>query len=223
MAAVTVTIAFGGLAAHAVPIYSLGKITTESDVLNTGDVLRAINLGGNSVTVNGVTFATSSAVTEISGMRRGSGDFNTEFVPNSPLDQILSDSWFQDGSFSSLTLSGLVVGQDYIFQMLISNEVNSTGQSSRITLQDERFNLSGVYDGSAHELRAAFTATATAEVVRFGTGSTAISQRMQFSAFSLQAVPEPETALLVSCGLLGLLWAGNRKRTGASTGEASPQ
>ena len=149
MAAVAFTIAFGGLAAHAVPIYSLGKITTESGVLNTGDVLRAIDLGGNSVTVNGVTFATSSAVTEISGTRRGSGEFNTEFAPNTPLDQIRSDSWFEDGSLSLWTLSGLVVGQDYSFPMLIPNEVNATGQSSRSTLQDERFNRSGVYDGSA--------------------------------------------------------------------------
>ena len=169
------------------PVFTFSKITSEADVLNTGIIVRATNLGKasegtfNPVTVNGILFGTNTA--GMTGWDFGGGDFSTEFPVGSPLDQLLSGTWYATGGTSSLTLSGLTAGKDYTFQMFLANAVNSTGYESRITIQGQAFNLTGKYNGLAHSLQIDFTAGGSSQAITFGTGSTYGPERMQFNGF----------------------------------------
>jgi len=199
------------LPAFATPLFTFSKITSEADVINNGNILRATNLGNSSqgtfnpVTVNGVNFDTST--TGLTGLVPGGGDFNTEpgFV-GTPLGDLLSGTWYQNGSSSSLTLTGLTVGEDYTYQMFISNDHNSTGHNSRVTFQGQQFQLNSAiypYGGGGYSLQVDFEAQSGTEVVGFGTGSTSESARMQFNAFSLQTTSVPAPAAIWTL-LLGL-------------------
>ncbi len=154
------------LPAQAMPVFTFSKIASEADVLNGGNILRATNLGHSSqgtfnpVTVNGVHFDTDT--TGLSAMQPGSGDFNQEAAfSGTPLDDLLSGTWYQPGGSSSLALAGLVLGEEYVFQMFLSNDVNSTGHNSRVTFQGQQFNLNTtIYPlgGGGHVLQVDFVA-----------------------------------------------------------------
>lgn len=191
------------------PIFSFSKITAETDIIDYGNVLRASNFGvGGAVNVNGISFDTD--LSGLTGMFQGGGDFNTEFTSGGSLDTMLSGTQYQNGGSSSLNLTGLSATEDYVFQMYLSNMVNSTGHSSKISLQGNDFNLAGQYNGTAHMLEIAFTASSSSELVNFGTGSTNESARMQFNGFTLQQeaisanVPEPSTVLLLAMSIAGI-------------------
>ncbi|MFT7220122.1 MAG: hypothetical protein ACI8Z1_001739 [Candidatus Azotimanducaceae bacterium] len=211
----TTLVLFFVLPASATPVFTWTKLTSESDVINNGSVLRATNLGSsgqntfNPVTLNGIDFDTDT--TGLSGLTPGGGDFNTEalFV-GTPMDEMLSGTWYAPGGSSSLSLTGLTAGEDYIYQMFLSNDQNGTGHASRVTFQGQAFNLSPTiypYGGGGYSLQVDFTANTSSELVTFGTGSGSEVQRMQFNAFTLQgeSVPGPASLLLLIAGLAGLL------------------
>ncbi|MBT6273664.1 MAG: PEP-CTERM sorting domain-containing protein [Chromatiales bacterium] len=99
--------------------------------------------------------------------------------------------------------------------MFLSNDVNSTGHTSRVTMQGQQFNLNTSiypYSGDGYSLRVDFTAGGSNETIQFGNGSASQPNRMQFNAFSLQtaAVPEPAALALVLMGIVASI--GLRKR-----------
>ncbi len=175
--------------------YFQGTITSASDVLNTGTLVIATDLGPGApaVTVNGVAFGADSGVGLTGFVNSNTGvDLSNQFPAGSPLDQLLSGQDYQAiglGS-SSLTLSGLAPGTSYLFQMFLSNISNNTGKSSRITIQGQAFNLAN-YGNDADYVRAYFTASTSTEVVQFGNGSAFETDRMGMNAFELSANPAP--------------------------------
>jgi len=209
LSALFLSLALASPLASAAVVYTQGHITAETDVLNSGTVVVANNLGAGAlaVTVNGVSFGTS--VTGLSGMAASGSDFSSQFAPNSPLDKLLSGLDFQNGGSSSLSLTGLTAGSDYTLQLFLANGVNSTGKTSRVSVQGQGYNIAN-FGNNADYLRVAFTASGTSELVTFGNGSGVESDRMVLNAYALQTVPvaadapEPGSLVLSALGLAAL-------------------
>lgn len=209
LSALFLSLALASPMASAAVIYTQGHITADTDVLNTGTVVVANNLGASAsaVTVNGVSFGTS--VAGLSGMAASGSDFSSQFTANSPLDKLLSGLAFQPGGTSSLNLSGLTAGTDYNLQLFLANAVNSTGKTSRVSVQGQGYNIAN-FGNNADYLRVAFTASGTSELVTFGNGSDVESNRMVLNAYALETAhaaadaPEPGSLLLTALGLAGL-------------------
>jgi hypothetical protein len=210
---------FSGQARAAV-IYTQGQITGDADVLNIGTVVVANNLGAGAVpvTINGVAFGNSTA--GLSGFVNATGDFSNQFPVGSPLDLLLSDLAVQPlAASTSLTLSGLSPGQDYLLQIFLSNVTNSTGMTSRLTIQGQAYDIQN-FGLNADFIRAEFIASSSTEVVTFGKGSLTQSDRMIVNAYALEAVavPEPSTLALLTLGGAALTgWRRWRKRAAASS------
>lgn len=196
--------------------FSQGVINSESDVLNPGTLVLATDLGAGApaVTVNGVVFGSDSSAGLTGFVHGDPGDFSNQFPSGSPLDQLLSELDFQNlglGS-SSLTLSGLTPGTGYLFQIFLSNILNTTAKSTRITIQGQAYDIAD-FGNNADYIRATFTASGSSEVIQFGNGSANESDRMIINAFALSTNPVPEPgALALGAVALVLVWATRRTR-----------
>ncbi len=195
--------------ALAAPALTAGTIAGVADILNQGTVLTAYNLGSGAgaVTVNGVAFAAGSdpIAAGLSGMANGGGDFSHQFTAGSALDQLLTGLAFQYEGTSNLNLTGLNAGQDYLLQLLFSNDLsgNNTGKNALVEVQGTATNLN--FTTNANYLRIAFTAQGSSETIQFGNGGFSEPERMVLNAYVLEtgAVPEPGSLALVGLALVG--------------------
>lgn len=195
--------------AQAAVVYSQGHVTSASDILNIGEIVVANNVGGGrqAVTVNGINFGTSEA--GLGGMVDSGGDFSNQFTTDAAMDNLFSSLIFQNGGNSSMTLTGLIAGQNYLLQLLLQNNINSTGKSSAITLQGQTYNIANFGNGSDY-IRINFTASATSETLIFGKNSGNEPDRMVLNAYVLERpIPLPGTLALLSAGIAAL---GLRRR-----------
>ncbi len=123
-----------------------------------------------------------------------------------------------DNNTLTLTISGLVLGQQYLFQWwLNASNYDGTGTGFRTTasapnpvsLDDNTTNAIG---GTGQYVIGTFTAGSTSEIITFtGADST---QAPTVNAFELRAVPEPTTLsmFLLSSAALGAARVLRRER-----------
>lgn len=225
---VFLTLAFfgGAQATHAADFINWGtptNISGDSDVVTTGTLVYAYNVGPDTVsttTVNGVTFAAwafpvnsttnttttgSVTFTENPGQLISSALFGIGTGPFSGLSSIYQDllktgGGANIGATMTLTLDGLTVGKDYIFQWWLNNSSLETTPSSdpwKLTTASVGANsvnlIGNVGDVSGNlgqYVTATFTATATTKLIDFD--GTDLNSPL-VNAFQLREVPEPST------------------------------
>lgn len=211
------------------------NITGDSDVFTGGTLVHAYNLGDPDVldaTVNGVTFqafafpASPSAttvtvgnytLTEDAGFLVSYNNLGSGAAPYSGLStgyqSLLSSAG--GGSFETtltLTITGLTVGEQYVFQFFTSNSSLATSPLSGTRLSTTAFagnsisltdNVTNTAGGLGQFAIGTFTATDPTQVIEFnGVGSG--SQVPTIDAFQLRVVPEPSSVVMMLVGVGGL-------------------
>ena len=198
------------------PAMNITPSAVETDVLNTGILVGAFNLGAagvSSTTVNGVTFApfavsgTSTTVGDYvlnsSGMvystNTAFGSAATPFASlSTPYKTLLESGTAVFGTEFYLNLNNLTVGQDYTFQWCsndsgpqIAPYATTATSVNTVALND---NTSGyVAGGLGQYATGTFTAISNVQVIEFsGAAATPL-----FNAFQLRTVPEPASAILL--------------------------
>ncbi len=210
-------------------------ISGDGDVLTDGSLVAAFNMNGPDVTVNGVTFSSftfpfmattatngSFTFTESPGHLLAESSLGSNSAPFSNLSanyqSLLSTAISTDDNNTlTLTITGLVIGQQYEFQWwLNASNYNGTGSGFRTTatapnpvsLDD---NTSNAIGGVGQTVVGTFTAGSTSEIITFtGTDST---QAPTIDAFQLRAVPEPSTMsiFLLGCGIFAAIRSRREK------------
>jgi hypothetical protein len=108
---------------------------------------------------------------------------------------------YVDGTSSSLTFSGLTVGQQYAIQYWVQDSRGDVGPSRTLTLDSQATldfnNGSGVGQWAI--------GTFTADNTGSQTISIAANESVQVNMIQLRAIPEPRASLLGGLGLLALL------------------
>lgn len=189
--------------------FTQGQVLSAADILKTGTVLEANSVGGlrQAVSISGISFGTSEAA--LGGMVDSGGDFSGQFANGSAMDKLFSSLAFQNGSSSSLNLTGLTSGATYFLQLFLQNNINSTGKSSAVTLQNQTYDIANFGNDSDY-LRINFTATSSSQFISFGKNSSSEPDRMVLNAYALETaappVPTPGTLPLLGIAGVALAW-----------------
>lgn len=191
------------------------NVSSAADVLTTGTLVQAVNYGTTtSYAINGVTFTGSTT-----GVFGGSA-FNNAFTGYGQPSTVtgnyaaaLSSGNYQNGSgvFSG-TLSGLVIGQQYVFQVWLNDQRDTTADTM-------------TYDSGSSTPQVTLTTTLTGSQAQYTVGTftaDAVTQAFRMTPtggggatmnlFQLRAVPEPATYGLLGAGALTSVVGVRRRR-----------
>lgn len=215
------------------------NITGDSDVITTGDLVTGSHLGPTGtvtdITINGVTFTGVGFPTSGTDTSVLVGNNNTLFLETAQGNFLVSYGSLGSGtgafaglssnyqgllstaggsSFVStlqITLSGLVVGQEYVFQFFTNNSSLTTSSFSgtRLSTTATAGNSIAIVDNvsnTAGDLGqygiGTFTATDVNQVINFDGGPN--FQVPTINAFQLRAIPEPSSIAMMAVGMGGL-------------------
>ncbi len=123
---------------------NITTFTDPSELQNDGLLVAASNVGANAqaVQVNGICFDNTPGT--LTNLSNGGGDFCQDCPSGSLFDQLFNGLLFQpSGSASSITLTGLVPGNKHRLQLLLSNDVNSTGNNTTFIIEGNPVIVSG--------------------------------------------------------------------------------
>lgn len=220
-------------------------ISGDADVSTQGTLERAYNMGGPATTVNGVVFARfaqngqdgfdsgtyrtwtvgSTTLGDGSKLLYDPTSRGNEAAPFSGLGatyQTLlssanynaSDDWSTISPLV-LTLTGLTVGQKYLFQSWTNDsDLSDWGRSQNVqsggaTSDTVDFNTTDIDGGVGQYLIGTFTADATSQVITY-IGLDENVHCAEVGAFQLRSIPEPASLGLLALGGLAL-WRRRRE------------
>jgi hypothetical protein len=216
--------------AHAAPIAwgTPQTISGDSDVVTTGALVYAYNLGPSNVassTVNGVPFS-SFAFPSPSGFNSGTsvtvgsvtisefpgdlvawntlGSASAPYANLSSAYRVLLDSCGASGEPNTITLSlgGLTNGQQYAFQWWASNAAPSPAFAAVTADATNAVTLDSNLTNAAGGLGQFVTGTFTADGVSQSIDFNAVGgSGPLINAFQVRAVPEPSTYAMALAGL----------------------
>jgi hypothetical protein len=217
------------------------NISGDSNVSTAGTLVAAFNVGGpgvTSTTVNGVTFNPFA----VSGASSTSGNFTfasaTSFTTSNsvgtaapPFSSLSASYQGLLGSLAAqifgapftLTMSGLTVGQDYVFEWwldssIVAHSFHTTATAgSGVTLNS---NTTAANGGLGQFATGTFTADAATQVITFTTPDNSGIDGFQLRSESPSAVPEPASLTLLGTGVLGVglrKWRVRRNRDQKTT------
>ncbi|GAA5497435.1 hypothetical protein Rhal01_03631 [Rubritalea halochordaticola] len=176
----------------------------EGAISTAGNLVVAENLGGNAITWDGVDFAAGTT---------SFGSTYAAFYNNNAANQLF-DTGTYSGSAANLNLSGLVIDQTYLVELVLVDA--RAAQEGRTVVVDGEDPIQFAYNGNdtfwpARVIRGTFTADATTQQISIQTfnvgGSSAGSQ---LNAYQLRAIPEPSSCAMI--GLAGLGFILRRRR-----------
>ena len=191
-----------------------------SQLSTVGDLVEARNFGGGTaVTLNGITFTAAGAsgdhLSVQSGNTFGHGDIYRHHIhditglSDADGNALLDGKVFGSGAGSSLvTLSGLTVGEPYLFQFLNVDDRSGTPEGGFIRADEAApgTNTTGWLDHTQNHVQLTtgiFTATSPTQTLHM---RTSWAENAQINAYQLRHIPEPATWLLLlsalACGLL---------------------
>ncbi|HEX4342773.1 MAG TPA: PEP-CTERM sorting domain-containing protein [Verrucomicrobiae bacterium] len=241
---VVTIVSLTSIAPAAVVDWGLGaqSITGTNDVSNIGTLVNAFNLGPSGVqatTVNGVTFSAFAFPNSFSTDTITHGNYtfaesfgslttyNTTGSGSAPFSNLPSEyATLLSSSGSSgnpdtlsLTISGLVTDQEYLFQWWANDSSLSTlsangfhfsttasTDDSTVTLDDNIGNANG---GLGQFVTGRFIADGEEQVINFnGVGN----DDPALNAFQIRAVPEPSGLALAGIGAAAFAWSRNRRK-----------
>lgn len=190
----------------AAPIFGPSTLlTTNSDVLNviSGTTVLAYAVSGSTSTVNGVTFSGSTTqngvtVTQSNFFNTANNGANSSAL-STELFVVVGSNRFDDSNLGhSLTFTGLTIGQGYQLQIFGGTVAGISG--TQILTHDGSvgtLSYNGNLPGSdVYFIIDTFTADSSTEVISFSKGVG--PGYMIYNAINLQAVPEPNTFLLLA-------------------------
>jgi hypothetical protein len=217
------------------------NITGVSDVLKDGTGVVAVNCGGATTTVNGVSFTgaakASNSPTGVTGTFSSGGNYNST---NSGLysalpteyQNLVKGSWYQWSTtaanpYASFTVSGLTSGTQYAIQIWLNDSrtdsnnyytrtstlsgISAADTTDTVMLKASLYSSTSTTTNLGQYVIGTFTADATGSETIYVTGA-GVSPSAQINAFQVRAVPEPSTILLLASGIVGLLAYAWRKR-----------
>jgi len=180
---------------------------------NSGTLIFAENVGGTAQTFDGILFGSG----ETSNPNRITFGAYASFTSSGNTQ--LQRFGTYGNTASTLTLSNLVVGQDYRVQALVYDGRGGTtyGRSAMfdgVGLGQYAWGVSGVSWGPGMVATGNFTADAITQMITIETfedTTYTTSTGSQLNAIAVHAVPEPPAAFLILAGLSS--FALRRRRT----------
>jgi hypothetical protein len=181
-------------------------ISGDSDVVTSGTLVTAADIGTTGVdpTVNGVTFG-GTATQGLSGGTASATGFGTAGGTFGALSDDYKEL-LQSGVFSfstmTLTLNGLTIGHNYVFQTWMNDAtVAGNGRTGNVVAGNSvtlDYNNTNAVGGVGQFVVGTFIADANSQAITYSGGSL-LNQVNAYQLRDLTIVPEPSSFILLIC------------------------